>query len=722
MGQHRYRNAPRTQSTKAPRPSSGAAALLDRALDTGVRCQNAGQMEEAKQIYIRILEQQPNHNGALHNLSIIAVSAGDVHLAVELAQRAATLSPVSAKLRSGLGFALEAAGLHERAELEFQTALRLDPNCVDALCCRGTALRAKGLLKEAIVSYQRAITLDPHHLFARNNLGEAYLTCGKLEEAAASFRLSLEEQPNGFMAVANLGIVLQLQGDLDAAEGYLQKAMEMEPNNAFLHANLCQNRMLAKRYGEAIAGIQDALRFAPDVAELHVLIGRAYAVQGRLDDALSSYRQALALQPKFPIFHSVALFMFHYSPDWDAPALAAEHRIWGERFADHLGRPGYRHANQPDPARKLRVGYVSADFRLHPIGFFMDAVLASHDRNAFDIVCYSSGQPDPWTERLRVNVPLWRTINGLGDGELAQLIEQDRIDILIDLAGHTDGNRLLMFARKPAPVQVSWMGYFNTTGIRAMDYLIVDSQIAPLDEQAPFVEEALRIPGCYLAYQVPDYAGPVAPAPCIERGFVTYGCFNELSKVGTHAVPVFSEILRQNPTSRLVMRNRPFADEATRNLYQQHFERCGIEPGRLDLLGPCSHIEYFQSYAQVDITLDPFPYNGGTTTCESLAMGVPVVNLRGDRFVSRLGSTILHNAGLDDLITHSQAEYIEKAVELGRNPARLAEMRTNMRQKLAASTLFDTAGFTKKLESAYRGVWQHWCVQQSRTRQSPSSN
>jgi predicted O-linked N-acetylglucosamine transferase (SPINDLY family) len=360
------------------------------------------------------------------------------------------------------------------------------------------------------------------------------------------------------------------------------------------------------------------------------------------------------------------------------------------------------------------VGYVSGDFRQHPIAYFVAPVLAAQDRGQIETVCYAGGKADAWTERIRGHASLWRETDGLGDAELAELIERDQIDILVDLAGHTAGNRLLTFARKPAPVQVSWLGYSSTTGMQAMDYLLADSLVAPQEEAAPFVEQALRLPGCFLAYEIPGDAPPVALAPCVERGFITYACCNALSKVGLHVVSVWSEILRRVPTARLVMKNATFDDPASRKFYARQFESCGVRRERVDLLGHSPHRELLAHYAQVDIALDPFPYNGATTTCEALAMGVPVVTLLGNRFISRVGSSILHNAGLPDLVTQSRNEYVEKAIALGQNSSLLAEMRATMRARLAASTLCDTVGFTRRLESAYRDIWRRWCCAQKR--------
>jgi len=697
----------RAQITQAASP-----AWIERAFALALACKQAGQAEQAKQLFIRILEQQPNHALALFNLATIARESGDLKLALGLSARAVASCPGRPEFHAAHAIDLEVAGQRDQAVSEYQAALRLDAGCVDALYNYGNTLKDQGSLAEAISCFQKALARQPDHPFARNNLGNAYLASGRIDEAAACFEKALQQQPDSFMALLNLAGVRRWQGDPAEAETLLRRAIQLHPDKPVASSNLGDLLLSANRLGEAVACLEAAARHAPNLGELHINLGRAYAAQGRFDEALRCYKWALAVQPQSARGHAVILFVFHYSPEFDPKALATEHRRWADRHAAPWFPMDKRHSNPPDPERRLRVGYVSPDLREHPVGYFMAPLLAAQDAKQIEVVCYAWGKTDSWTERIRPHTSLWRTVDGLGDAELASLIEQDQIDILVDLSGHTAGNRLLVFARKPAPVQVSWLGYFNTTGMQAMDYLIVDEHLAPLDEEAPFVEMPLRIPGCYLAYEIPDDAPPVASAPCLERGFVTYGCFNNPSKIGLHVVSVWCEILRRNPGARLVMKNHAFADEGSRRLYEDHFESCGISRERVDLLGPSTHPEVLRFYSQVDIALDPFPYNGGTTTCEALTMGVPVITMRGDRFVSRVGSTIVHNAGLGALITHSPAEYVEKALELGRNPALVADIRANMRTRLAASTLCDTSGFTRRLESAYRDIWRRWCAAQ----------
>ena len=763
MGRHARR--PAVQSPADP-------PWMEKAFQLAVQCQCHGLTEQAQQLYARILLVCPTHASALHNLGIVANQAQDLRMAVELFERAVAVQPQNADFHASLAAALMSTGALERAKAEFDAALRLNPGCVEALfnsarlledegnlgeaaarlhallqiqsnhlealtrlgrlyCSpqfdvlagadparvaalyrAGNLHQLQGALGEAIVCFEKALALDPRHADARNDLGNAYLSAGRVSDASVCFEQGIRENPAAAVLYANLANVCREQGDLVRAETLLRRAIELDPAHPLMRINLANVLLDANRVSASIEVLEETIALAPSLADAHCVLGAALARQGRFEEVGACAQRALTLESKSEQAHQMALFMLHYSPKLDPQQLAAAHRQWAERFADPLFPASRRHWNTPDPERTLRIGYVSADFHNHPVAYFIDPVLAARDRNQTEVICYAKGKVDEWTGRIRGNGPGWRQTDRLGDAELAQLIEDDRIDILVDLSGFTRGHRLATFARKPAPVQVSWLGYFNTTGMRAMDYLIVDAQLAPPEEAAPFVEEPLRLPGGYLTYQWPSYAPAVAPAPCLRQGHITFGCFNALSKVGFHVVESWAEILRRTPGARLVMKNFTFADQGSRELYREQFERNGIASDRVDLLGPSGHAELLGSYAGVDIALDPFPYNGGTTTCEALAMGVPVISVRGDRFVSRVGATILHHAGLGALIAQNETEYIEKAVGLAAQPERVAEMRAGMRARLASSTLCDSVGFTRNLENAYRQIWRRWCALQ----------
>ena len=367
---------------------------MDQALDVAIRCQQAGQAEQAKQLYIRILEQQPDHALALRNLGIIARESGDFPLALSLSERAVALRPDRPEFHACFAIALGAAGHTERADFAFRTALRLDPNCVDALFNYGNALKARGSLREAITCFERVLELRPNHPYARNELGSAYLAAGRLEEAAMCFEKVIKERPTAFEAMSNLAVVREKQGETSGAEELLHRALQLAPCQPYLRLNLGELLLSANRVGEAIACLEEAAQSAPGLAEVQIFLGNAYAKQGRLEEALGCYQRALAEQPHFAATHQIVLFTLHYSSGADPKALAAEHRNWAERHATPLLTPGRRHVNTPDPERRIRVGYVSGDFRQHPIAYFTAPVLEAQDQDQVETVCYATGSLD----------------------------------------------------------------------------------------------------------------------------------------------------------------------------------------------------------------------------------------------------------------------------------------------------------------------------------------
>jgi predicted O-linked N-acetylglucosamine transferase (SPINDLY family) len=367
----------------------------------------------------------------------------------------------------------------------------------------------------------------------------------------------------------------------------------------------------------------------------------------------------------------------------------------------------------PDPVRRLRVGYVSADFVRHPVGYFIEAVLKAHDRAQVEIFCYSNAwRTDPLTQRLYAVADHWRTIAWKSDLDVANMIRSDEIDILVDLSGHTAGHRLQLFGHKPAPVQATWLGYFGTTGLAAIDYILVDEVISSRSDEDQFVETPVRLPHGYLCY-APREAVPVRAAPAERLGFATFGCFNKLIKVTPAVITVWAEILRRIPTARLVLKDAALEDPDVRTRCLAKFVSEGVATHRLDLLGRSEHIAYLDAYNHIDIALDPFPFNGGTTTAEALWMGVPVVTLRGDHFVSRLGASLLTGLGARELIADSRQQYVEIATTLANDVPRLVALRAGLRDRLLTSSLCDGPGFTRGLEAAYRRLWQPWCAAQT---------
>ena len=429
-----------------------------------------------------------------------------------------------------------------------------------------------------------------------------------------------------------------------------------------------------------------------------------FQTQGRTAEALRCFQQACGKQPEFAAAHSNLLLAMHYDPAKSPEEIFAEHRKTPHASVE----PARSHSNDPTPDRRLRIGYLSPDFRSHSVAFFFEPVIEAHDRAAFEVTCYSNvPRPDHATLRFERLADRWRNVRGLGDEAAAALIRADGIDILIDLAGHTGENRLDVMARKPAPVAVTWLGYPDTTGLPQIDYRITDAWADPPGASERFhTEELVRLPGGFLCYMKPrDVAGCGLP-PCERTGHITFGSFNNFSKLNPQVAEVWSAILDRVPGSRLLLKSKALGDQGARQRARELFRgRDGVE-----LLARNPSVrQHLEIYGRVDIALDPFPYNGTTTTCEALWMGVPVVALAGRRHAGRASLSLLASLGLEELIAESVEDYARIAAGLAGDPARLRELRATLRRRMAESRLTDAQTFTRVLESAYRTMWRRWC-------------
>jgi len=440
-------------------------------------------------------------------------------------------------------------------------------------------------------------------------------------------------------------------------------------------------------------------------------LGRALKKQGHMRASLAAYGRALAARPSFVDTHSNSIFACNYAADMTPMALLNAHRDWAHRHASHLAASAIPVTGDGvrDATRRLHIGYVSADFCRHSVAYFIEALIAGRDGKQFRVTCYANvAHPDDLSERIRTAADSWRDIRRLDDEAVAELVRRDGIDILVDLSGHTAGNRLLVFARRPAPVQVSYLGYPNTTGLAQIDYRLTDELADPVGESDRLHSESLmRLATGFLCYSPATDAPPVSEAPVLTNGFITFASFNNVTKVNKSVVAAWAGILNDLPGSRLLLKSRQLADRGARRRLLDLFSHHGVEPRRLELLGGLlTRSEHLATYARVDIALDPFPYNGTTTTCEALWMGVPVVALAGQVHRSRVGASILHYSGLDELLAQDVDAYVHKALALAADVPALAPLRQNLRQRMASSTFMDADAAVRDLESAYRKMWQ----------------
>ncbi len=559
---------------------------------------------------------------------------------------------------------------------------------------------------------------DRLHVCITQAAGHA--AAGDHAAAAKLYRESLDLQPQDPRVWCNFGAELDAIGQGGEAELAYRRALELDPALAEAWYNLGKLQQERGRESEAESCYRSALALL-DVVRDHALWQLAYnnwglllQSQGRLTDALKLYREALAAFPTAASLHSNLLFLLNLDDLLPPQQVAAEYRRWGELHADPLSAAAGPHANPPEPDRLLRIGYVSADFRSHALASFAEPFLAHHNRRTVRIYCYSNGRrADNVTRQLRALADEWRDITALSDDEAARLIRDDGIDILVDLSGHTEGNRLLLFARRPAPMQMTWLGYLGGTGMAAMDFRITDSYIDPVGVAEPmYRERLLRLPHGNGCYQPPRDAPEVNALPAAMRGHVTFGSFNNFPKLTEATKRTWARLLARLPGARLRVVGVPAGGGCDRML--EIFESEGVFADRIDVLGRLPFDAYMEQYLQADIALDPFPHNGGTTTLESLWMGVPVVTRAGRAGSSRCSSSYLSNVGLPDLIAGSWEEYIDIASRLAGDLPRLAGLRAGLRTRMRESALLDAPGFTADLEALYRSAWQEWCACKAR--------
>lgn len=434
---------------------------------------------------------------------------------------------------------------------------------------------------------------------------------------------------------------------------------------------------------------------------------------GRKDEGIEMLRKAPEMAPDDPNIHSTFLFRLHHMPNLDVQMLYEEHRRWARTHAPvRLAKSS--HANIPEPDRKIRVGYISPDFRTHPVAYFFEPLLQEHDRTRVEVYGYSNtGRPDHVTRRLEHKFDGYRNIRNLCDKDVVSLIEQDGIDILVDLAGHTPGNSLTVMAYRPAPVAVTYLGYPDTTGMEQIDCRLTDSLADPSSSQSFYVEKLVHLSDGFLCYRPPDFAPPTGPLPALRNGFVTFGSFNNNSKINPETISLWAQVLNSNGGSRLLLKSRAGDDQGVRENYYRQFEQLGIPRDRIEMHGQKPAAEYMQLYNSVDIAFDTYPYNGTTTTCDAMWMGAPVISMIGKPHASRVGLSILTQVGLEFFAASTRSEFVARASALAQNLEALIDIRFSMRPRMTESTLCNAKAFAHSVEKAYRRVWRKWCRRQS---------
>jgi predicted O-linked N-acetylglucosamine transferase (SPINDLY family) len=708
-----------------------------------------GRLDEAIAALRQAVAHRPDHAEAHSNLGAALAEKGRFDEAILTLEQAVTYRPDYPEAHNNLGFALAEKGRLDEAVAALERALALQPDYPEAYNNLGNALKAMGRLDAAIAALGRAIALRPEYAEAQNNLGVAFAEQGRYDQAIAALRQALALRPDYPEAFRNLGLALAETGQLDAAFSALGRALALRPNYAAALSNLgnillkqgrfdqaidVYRRAIASkpdfaeaysnlgialkdagRLDESVEALRRSIALRPDHAEVHNNLGSTLLAQGDREHALEAYHRALALRPSYFAAHSNVLMCEQYQSGVTLAGLARAHAEWDERHAAPY-RAGWKPWDlNRDPERPLRLGFVSADLRRHPVGFFLVRVLENLDRRSASVICYhSSAVRDDMTDRLAAAANEWHDVFGLDDAALAARVRTDQIDILFDLAGHSANHRLLVFAQRPAPIQISWIGYVGTTGLKAMDYLIADRFHVPSRALEHYCERVLTMPDGYVCFEPPAEAPAVGPLPALGRGSFTFGSFNNLSKITPEVITLWAGIVRRVPGSRLLLVTPALDSTTARERIGAAFVAAGGDPARLELRGAQPRGELLAGYNTIDLALDPFPYSGGVTTCEALWMGVPVVTWPGETFAGRHSLSHLSNVGLTETVAANPGEYVELAVRLAADLPRLAAIRAGLRDRMARSPLCDGPRFARHLMTVLREVWRHWCRSSTR--------
>lgn len=675
----------------------------------GNALKDAGKPDEAIAAFRQAIALNPGFADAYNNLGNGLMAKGQLDEAIASYQQALALRPAYPEALTNLGSATREKGRVEEAVALHRRAIALRPQYAEAHCNLGNALKDMGRLDEAIAAYQQAIALRANYADAHSNLANALLNSARVEDAIAAYRRAIAIKPDSPEILSNLGNALREIGQTEEAIAVHQRAIFLNPTLGEAHSNLSNALREDGQIDQAIAAAQQAIALKPGFAEAFGNLGFALTLNGQIEEALAAYRRAIELNPGNADAQSNYLMTLHYHPDFDAGAIAREHARWEEQHARPLTKWIVPHTNDRDPDRRLRIGYVSPDFHNHPVGRFLEPLLANHDRQSFEIFAYSQGSvADAITRRLRSGIDGWRDIAALSDSRLADLIRWDRIDILVDLTLHAARNRLLTFARKPAPIQVTWLAYPGSTGLKTVDYRLSDPYLDPVGiAESIYSERTFRLPDSYWCYLPHNTASDVGALPVLAKGRITFGCLNNFFKVSEPTLNAWVRILQAVPSSQLLL-HAPRG--SSRQRLQAQFQNAGIDPQRLQFTFRVPLSDYFRLYDQIDIALDTFPFAGGTTTCDALWMGAPVVSLLGKTAMGRGGFSILSNIGLPELVASSVEDYIQLATTLSQDVPRLTELRANLRQKMQQSPLTDAPRFAHGIEAAYRQMWQRWCA------------
>ncbi len=700
-----------------------------------------GRGRDAVRDYRDVLNQDPRHFRALANLGNALRDFGHYEAAVECYERAIGAGGDLPLVKLNKAIALHKMGKPEVALVQLEALSAAEPDFAESWFDQARILADLRKFDDALARYAQGFALEPHNVRALNSRGNLLASLFRMREAMADFDLALQLSPQFHEALNNRANLLRNMGRFGDALRDYDQALALRPNVPEVLINRGNVLRDLVRLDEALDSLQRAIDINPEIATAYMHGGRIFTDLGRVRQADALFDRALALKPDFWECwfykgaglrelgsHEEALQCFRrileanpddvnlaslgnylFSMNFDDSTRAQDYLVQARLFGQLVARrvtERFSHAWPEASPREFNVGLVSGDLHTHPVGFFLQNLLRHLKGSRLRIHAYvNNGEHDALSEELKSCCVAWHVVTGLSDRQLAKKIHDDKIHVLFDLSGHTDKSRLPAFAWKPAPVQVTWLGYCASTGLEEIDFVLGDAVVTPFADQDAFVEKIWQLPESYFCFTPLSTDLPVAPLPALANGQVTFGCFNKLSKMSDTVVSVWARILNALPESKLLLKSAVLADAATRGETLRRFERHGVSARQLRLEPATDYQGYLAAYSQVDIALDPFPYPGATTTLEGMWMGVPCITMRGRRFLARNGETIATHAGLEDFISRDASDYVARALRIASDLRALADLRAGLRERMRKSPLFDGARFARHVEQAVIGMW-----------------
>ncbi len=669
-------------------------------------CHANGNLAEAQAGYKKVLKKRPNHFDAWHMLGVCEFQSRNYEAAVRALKRALLLDQQSAVAHSDLGIALKALQRYDAALACFDSAIALQPDFADAHYNRGNLLSELGRFTEAVAGFDGAIAVNPQHLHAWKSRGNALRGLARLADAIASYDSALAIAPDDIGAWTNRGEMLRLLGRLDDALASTERALSINPEIPETWLVRSSILLMKGRVTDAQASCQRALAIKPDYAKALTVLGQCHLQQANAEAAIACFDRSLAIKPDDENTLSSKIFALDFSADGDFTVHQAARSEWWRRIGSKMSaeRPAQYH-NDRDPNRRLVVGYVSAEFRDRSAAYTFRLVLENHDKTQFEVICYS-GTPteDAVTDSFRHVADRWRNALQWSDDQLVDCVLADKVDILIDLSGHTDGNRLRAFARKPAPMQVTAWGHATGTGLPTIDYLFSDPVYVPAEVRHLVTEQICDLP-CLIVIEPPRAELRCNEPPVTSNGHVTYGVFSRVSRFSDAAIGVWARILQSDVTARLLIKDHLINDASIQSRLMKNFAAHAIAPDRICLMGATSREDHLAAYQRIDICLDPIPHGGGVSTWEPLHMGVPIVTKLGNGMASRAGGAILSAIGMTDWIATDDDQYVD--IALRSNPDRLRTIRHELPDLIDRRC--SPAAYTRAVEAAYRTMWRKYC-------------